>query len=298
MKSRILSLMCAALSALSAEAASVAKMVSDGLGVSVISNEYGLVVVSLEGARIMSWQDRTGRELLFMPDKKTSDGQDWSHGGISICWPWFGRQAGVIHGFIRTKRFSVRHQTSDSVSLRYSLSVNEEPSFPHAADLDVDIQLKDTLSIIMRTRNTGKETFAYTCGVHPYFAVTDYRGLSFDGVDAKPFACVDGMDKAFSCITDGPFSVTDKVLKQTFSMRADGNSHVIVWTPGTVEPANRNLKPDDMTKFIGFGPAFTKSAGAVVLKPGESHELSLRVSRSNSRDGVLNQSPPYGTVRR
>lgn len=280
----ILYLMCAVLSALSTEAASAAKMAADGLDVSVISNEYGRVVISLEGARIMSWRDRMGQELLFMPDKKTADGQDWSHGGIPICWPWFGRQADVIHGFVRTKRFSVRRQTTDGVSLRYSLSVNEEPSFPYAADLDVEIQLKDTLLIVMRTRNTGKEAFAYTCGIHPYFAVTGYSGLSFDGVEAKPFDCVDGMDKAFSRTTDGSFSVTDKVLKQTFSMRSDGNSHVIVWTPGTVEPSNRNLKPDDMTKFIGFGPAFTKSAGAVVLKPGESHELSLRVSHSRQRD--------------
>jgi len=246
--------------------------------VCVLSNALGRVEVSLTGARILSWRTAAGEELLFMPAQATSVGSEWSHGGIPLCWPWFGRRDGVIHGFVRTKRFAVVRRTADGVLLRYALAAGEEPSFPHEAEVEVEVLLKDRLSLVLRTRNTGGTPFSFTCGVHPYLAVTDYGRLTFGGVEAEPFACVDGMDKAFARRPDGVVSVVDKVSGLSLVQSVTGNSHVIVWTPGTVEPANRNLRPADMTKFIGFGPAFSKAAGAIDLKSGESHALSVLFS--------------------
>ena len=241
----------------------------------VISNALGRVEVSLKGARVMSWRDATGVELLFMPEKESSEGAEWSHGGIPLCWPWFGRRDGLIHGFIRTKRFTVVRRNEDGVLLRYSLSEREEPSFPHAAEIEVEIKLSKRLSVVLRTRNQGKEPFDFTCGIHPYVAVTDYRCLTFTGVDTTTFDCVCGMDKAFPRSCEGRFGVTDKASKRTLLMSAVGNSHVILWSPGTAEPANRNLRPEDMVKFIGYGPAITKVAGAIHLSPGMMHELAM-----------------------
>ena len=55
---------------------------------------------------------------------------------------------------------------------------------------------------------------------------------------------------------------------------ASGNSGLVVWTQGTVEPANRNLAKDDCPKFIVIGPSSRPAEGTVTVKPGESQELS------------------------
>ena len=65
----------------------------------------GRAVVDLQGGRILSWKTPSGAELLFMPRRPESAGGDWSHGGISICWPWFGKKGdrpSSIHGFAAT----------------------------------------------------------------------------------------------------------------------------------------------------------------------------------------------------
>lgn len=247
-------------------------------GICVLSNTQNRVEVELTGARIVSWRDDKGQERLFMPEKKLSDGGEWSHGGIPLCWPWFGRKDGAIHGFVRNKRFLVVRRTADELLLRYSLAAEEEPSFPHKVDIDVEIRLRDGLSVALRTHNTGAESFDLACGIHPYFAVSDYGKLIFDGVEQAPFACVHGMDKAFPRSSSGDFRMTDEVLKQTLSLHSSGNSHIILWSPGTVEPCNRNLRQEDMTRFVGYGPALIKAAGTLVLQPGEVHTMSLQMS--------------------
>ena len=216
----------------------------------VLANGYGRVEISRRGGRLLSWTDRSGREILFLPARKESPDGEWSHGGIPVCWPWFGRKDGVIHGFIRNKRLELRRQTADSVTLGYALKAGEEKSFPFAADLELTLTLGEKVTFAMRTRNTG-------------------------GV---PFACVDGMDRGFVRATDGAFSFTDRSQDRQVSARATGNSHVIVWTPGKAEPPNRNLGPGEPEWFIGYGPALTEASGGVVLRPGETHELALEMS--------------------
>ena len=186
-----------------------------GADICVLSNAQCRVEVELTGARIVSWRDGKGQERLFVPEKKLSDGGEWSHGGVPLCWPWFGRKDGMIHGFIRNKRFSVVRRTADELLLRYSLESKEEPSFPY---------------------------------------------------------------KAFPRPSNGSYRMTDEGLRQMLSLHSSGNSHIILWSPGTVEPCNRNLRPEDMPKFVGCGPAFIKSGGTLVLQSGEAHTISLQMS--------------------
>ncbi|MBR3923875.1 MAG: hypothetical protein IKJ45_12230 [Kiritimatiellae bacterium] len=84
---------------------------------------------------------------------------------------------------------------------------------------------------------------------------------------------MDGMDKAFKRL-NGDFGFKDAASGCEFKLNASGNSGLVVWTPGTVEPANRNLAKDDCPKFIVIGPSSRPAEGAVTVNPGESHALS------------------------
>jgi D-hexose-6-phosphate mutarotase len=249
----------------------------DASGVCVLENGYGRVEIALDGGRIESWRDAQGREVLFMPERPSSPGGEWSHGGIPPCWPWFGRVDGVIHGFARNKTFRVKRRGADSAVLAFTLAEGEEKSFPYAAELELSFSLGEKLSVGMTTANTGDESFTFSCGFHPYFRVGNYRAVKFLDVDEKPFACEDGMDKAFARRGEGTFAFADPSAARTVRARASGNSHVVVWTPGTVEPCNRNLLPYETERFVGYGPFVSKSE-RLTLKPGEKASLVLEIS--------------------
>ena len=243
-----------------------------------LESRSGRVKIDLFGARILSWRV-AGKEIFFMPSNPQSPDGDWSHGGLSICWPWFGKKgsaASSIHGFARNKTFVLKSRRTSvigsSVTLELSLAAGENPDFPYAASLELTFSLNDRLTATMRTVNTGKEPFSFSGGFQPYFAVGSYKAVTLQGVKDADFAAVDGMDAAFPRRGDA-FALTDAAAGRKISATAKGNTSLIVWSPGSVEPHNRNLAPGDTERFIGLGPAFRAKEGAITLSPGQAHEL-------------------------
>ena len=249
-----------------------------------VSGAAGCAVIDLHGGRILSWKAATGGELLFMPRRTESPDGDWSHGGISVCWPWFGKKgdkASAIHGFARNRQFAVRRRGSlegggSFVTLGLALAAGENPDFPFAADLELTFRMTDRLEVAMRTANTGDKPFSFSEGIQPYFAVSRYGAVTLRGVKEADFAAVNGMDAAFPRRGDD-FALIDAGFKRGFRMNARGNTGVVVWSPGNVEPHNRNLEAGDTERFIGLGPSCRTKEGALSLAPGQSHELVFQV---------------------
>lgn len=244
----------------------------------------GSAVVSLDGGRVISWKNAEGEELFFMPAKPNSPDGDWSHGGTSLCWPWFGPNGPdkkLIHGFARNRRFTVRDRRridgGESVILGFKTAANANPRFPHDTDVELSVSLTDRLTLKLRTVNLGTRPIDVTAGLQSYFPVSGYGGVSFRGVTAEDFSAVDGMDKAFKRRSD-TFGFKDSGSGRSFTFTASGNSGIVVWTPGTVEPANRNLAVDDCPKFIVIGPSCRAAEGALTVRPGESREISFGMS--------------------
>ena len=249
-----------------------------------LASGSGSVIVSLDGGRILSWKGADGEEIFFMPAKQWSPDGDWSHGGTSICWPWFGRKGteqSLIHGFARNRRFAIRDRKAipggESVTLGLKVLKSDSAYFPYDADLELTVSLTDHLLLKLKTTNLGKEAFEIAEGFQTYFPVSDYGKIVFCGVEAKEFALVDGMDKAFRRLT-GDFGFKDAGSGREYRLNASGNTGLVVWTPGTVEPANRNLAKDDCPKFIVIGPSSRPAEGAITVNPGKSHELSYAIS--------------------
>ena len=262
MKSRKIAILFAALSVAAGAAAETF----------TVSSPNASVLVSSKGARILSWKDAAGRENFFMPEKKESPDGDWSHGGTSICWPWFGRKGNkqsLIHGFGRNVEFTLRRR--EKTAQGETIVLGTEAS---GTDLEISVSLTDALEIKMKSVNRSSAPVELSLGLQSYFSVSDYKNIVFFGVDGKDFAAVDGMDKAFKRRGDR-FGFRDSRSGRIVKLKALGNTGVVVWTPGTVEPANRNLAVDDCPKFIVIGPSARANEGAITLAPGMSHELKL-----------------------
>ena len=246
-----------------------------------IEGAAGQAIIDLQGGRILSWKTASGSELLFMPRQPESPNGDWSHGGISICWPWFGKKgpaASSIHGFARNRRFTVRRRdpSGNAVTLGLSLAAGESPDFPYAADLELTLRLTDRLEMTLRTTNRGDKPFTFTEGIQPYFAVSRYGDVILRGVKEEAFAAENGMDAAFPRLGDG-VALSDRGLGHELRATLRGNTGVVVWSPGNVEPHNRNLEAGDTERFIGLGPSNRVKEGALSLAPGASHELVFTV---------------------
>ena len=246
----------------------------------VLASASGSATVSLTGGRVLSWKDADGRELFFMPERQWSANGDWSHGGMSICWPWFGRKGDVqslIHGFGRNSRFALRCRrpvaNGEEVVLGVKVAKTDNAFFPYDAEVELTVTLTDSLTLKLKTVNAGREPFSFTGGIQSYFPVADYGKITFFGLDDAEFAAVNGMDKAFKRPAGG-FGVRDSASGRTYSLSASGNNGIVVWTPGTVEPANRNLAPDDCPKFIVVGPSVRSAEGAIAIGAGEAYEMS------------------------
>ncbi|MBO5939784.1 MAG: hypothetical protein J6R18_01120 [Kiritimatiellae bacterium] len=249
----------------------------------LISSPAGSATVSLIVARVLSWKDSKGSDLFFMPCKQWSPDGDWSHGGTSLCWPWFGRKGTeqrLIHGYARNERFEFRCRQAvpggESITLGLKASECNKNGFCGNADVELTVSIADSLSVKLKTTNIGDKPITLTEGLQSYFKASDYSKITFFGIEANEFAAVNGMDKAFAT-TGKEFGFKNSADGSEFRMKSSGNSSVVVWTPGNVEPANRNLAVDDCPKFIVVGPSVRPAEGAVVVQPGQSHELTFEI---------------------
>ena len=73
-----------------------------------LKSDYASCVVETRGARIMSFKPADGEEVVWQPDPVQVEEPKWAHGGIPVCWPWFGVNGEVeLHGTAWTKPFEV-----------------------------------------------------------------------------------------------------------------------------------------------------------------------------------------------
>ena len=141
--------------------------------------------VRYDGATVVSWKPEAlkGREVFFM-QKNAPWGKE-VHGGLPICWPWFGKREGCPkHGLARYLkwRFAWRFG-KDSVLLETESSADTMKVWPHPFKLRalLSVDGPDALTIKFTETNTGEQPYESAFGVHPYFAVADACEVALDG---------------------------------------------------------------------------------------------------------------------
>lgn len=261
-----------------------------------IANKYGTAEVALLGGNILSYRPTGQPQVIFRPAKRDYNRADSVHGGIPICWPWFGKsgEPGTKpHGFARLCVFSVRGtQYSDEmteVTLGLKSSDETRSLWPYDFDLELKVCVSMKLNLSLKTRNTGDRPFLLTEGFHPYFLVGDREkavlrgvdGLSFvdardmsEGVFAGDFAATEASDHVIT-LPDAPkheFALLDPVLKRAIALASSGNRRLVVWNPGDGTPL-ADQEEGDWRRFLCVEPATLWRDAGFTLQPGEDHTL-------------------------
>ncbi len=259
--------------------------------------EYGTAEISLLGGNVLSYQPKGQPPVIFRPAQRLYNRADSIHGGIPVCWPWFGKsgEPGTKpHGFARICLFEVRgsQYSSEMAEITLGLKSSEETRslWPHDFDLELKISVSMKLNLSLRTRNTGAEPFVLTEGFHPYFLVGDRTKVDVRGLDGLSY--IDARDMSEGVFTgeawtaseesdhvvtlrDEPrheFALIDPVAKRAIALVSTGNRKLVIWNPGAGNTLP-DQKPEDWRRFLCVEPATLWRDDGFTLAPGEEHTL-------------------------
>ena len=247
----------------------------------VCEGEYGRMHVRYDGATVTSWKPEVlnGKEVFFMP-QSTPWGKE-VHGGLPICWPWFGKREGLPkHGIARYLKWRiVRRIGKDGVELMTESSPETMKIWRHPFSLRVVISVDgpNALKLKFRETNTGNTAYESAFGVHPYFAVADACDVALDG-ERLPMPWV---IKDFK--SDGrPHRLLDCVGKVAYSVSASTVDTWYAWNPGVERtPLCETLMPDEWKRFWCLEP-FMRVAHS--LASGETREHIVRINVEKEKE--------------
>ena len=263
--------------------------------------------VSLCGGRILSFTVK-GDEVLWRPRAWRWESEGWTHGGLPLCWPWFGMDGPNptnMHGFVRTQTFAIRRKElgRERCELVLGLSSNAatRKRWPHDFDLEYRIVLTDRLRLELKTANTGREPFQLTTGFHPYFAIGDRDRTTVTGTDGMKF-CDSRVTTAFGSVWKGDMPLTasfdhvfvepratafhaimDPVRRRRITLSSSGAAQLVVWCPGVEDPAEANPEPGELAigdwrRFACVEPAILWQEAARTVAPGTNHVLVAEIA--------------------
>lgn len=246
----------------------------------------GRLTVQLDGAQVTSWKPDAlqGEDVFFMP-KETPWGQE-VHGGLPICWPWFGKpgKEGLPkHGLVRYLRWDlVRRDGTDGVVLRTRSNAETRKLWPHDFELEARIGIADaaTLSVAVIERNVGTNRFLSACGIHPYLSMADATDVELDGARLPhPWTL-----RTFGA--DGkPHTLGDGARRRGVEVSSPQATRWMVWNPGVERtPLCMGLQADDWRRFYCLEPIAEPSAP---LNPGESrrYDFTIRLTALSPASG-------------
>lgn len=279
-----------------------------GTPIVVLANQYGSAEIALWGAQVFSYRPTGNQPVLFMPGNYDDyEAGSEIHGGIPICWPWFGRcgkEGSRMHGIVRYMPWYVKSSeySEDISEITLGFKSNEETRKIWNYDFELSLKISVSMKLTMEltSTNTGDKPFWVTEGFHPYLRVRDIDQVTIKGVDGCEFydtECPEKGDKRIwvgdVTVEEGSkvfkvdkleYALIDNGLDRAIAMVSRGNKKLIVWNPG--EAPFVGLNDGDYKKFVCVEPSTLFRDAGYELKAGESHDLKIAI-QSVPNDGSV-----------
>jgi glucose-6-phosphate 1-epimerase len=275
---------------------------SGGLPKFALSREGSTAEIYLHGAHVTSYVPAAGKPVLWMSGKSWFEPGKPIRGGIPVCFPWFGRPADAgdvpAHGFVRLSEWHVESisKSDDAVEAVLSTSsgvaTHEWWPFDFAASLTVT--LAENLTVALEVKNTGSAPVTFTEALHSYFAVSDIRLASIEGLDGAEYidtlleredTLVQRGDIRFTSEIDRPYldteatcTIDDPILGRRIEVRKSGSSTTVVWNPWIAKSRRmEDFGDDEWTGMVCVETANARK-NAVTVDPGRKHRMAVTIS--------------------
>lgn len=260
--------------------------------------------VALTGARVLSFVTQ-GKDYVWHPRHwNVTTSREWAHGGIPLCWPWFGSEAdGVDRGFGGFAYFSSfevrrREQTEKRSTLVLGLrdSAATRRLWDFAFDFEVSVVLEPTsLSVSLKTKNLSDREMRLNAGFHPYLDVGDRMLACLEGVkgadwelsgerfelhdDTLPPNATYPCELSLAHSVDDIFVIPNARLRlrapateRSMEIEAEGTRHVVVYV----------LPPEKEDRAwrapVCVEPCTYWYRSARVVAPGAQDETKIRIA--------------------
>lgn len=261
----------------------------------------GQAVVSLQGAQVLSYVPHGRTDLLWISPNALYEPGKAVRGGIPVCWPWFGDhpEGGdrPAHGFARNSLWEVRagFAADETTTLQLGLtdSATTEKLWPTPFDLTLDIELGQTLKLVLTTCNKGLHNVTITEAMHCYFAVGDVEKIRIEGLAGcryedkledyaiKPqrgeLIPTPPLDRVYGHAESG-LKLIDPEQDRVIRIDKQAGDSTIVWNPGIEAAANlADMGADPSRHFICIEPGNARDR-AITLIPEACHTLEVELS--------------------
>ena len=277
----------------------------NSMTVAEIANDHAEAMISLEGGHVMNFVPQNQEPLLWLSDFMPMDANKAIRGGIPICWPWFGihptDSTKSAHGFARITPWVVKGTKAlenGATQIIFGLKANENTRklWPYEFQALLTITIGSELKLELMTRNTGKESFTLTQGLHSYFNVSDVRQVTVQGLENCEYLdaadnwqrkqqigaiTISGETNRVYLDTTADCVIEDPGFKRKIRIAKTGSKSTVVWNPW-IEKAAR-FGDFGYEGYLKMLCVETTNVGddAITLAPGEEHCLQALISIEN-----------------
>lgn len=269
------------------------------------------LLVAQQGAQILSYQQGEQPPLIWLsPDAAYQRGQS-VRGGVPVCWPWFGDlrrnpqavqahyhlEQAPAHGLVRALDWELLgiDEGGDAVTLRFAYDTRTQPleGWPRDVGLTFVVRLADDLGMSLETHNRDTEPLTLSQALHSYFAVSDVRQVSVEGLQGCRY--IDTLQDwqelrqqealVFDAETDRIYfdtaarlSIVDPGWGRRIHLDARGSRSAVLWNPWVDKAKRLSQFPDDAWQNMLCIEMANVLEDVVQLNAGERHRLELRLS--------------------
>ncbi|MCO5367563.1 D-hexose-6-phosphate mutarotase [Pseudomonas alliivorans] len=269
------------------------------------------LVVAQQGAHILSYQRDGQQPLVWLNEEAVFKQGKPIRAGMPICWPWFGNlernpesvqamrqsdEPAKAHGEVRALDWELLGVGEDGPALLVEFVLPQAegklPGWPHNVALKLSIRLDDALNVSLVSYNCGTEPVTISQALHTYFAVSDSRQVSVEGLDGLRY--IETLenweereqtgDLTFTGETDriyrdthGLLSIVDPQWQRRIQIHSTGSNSAILWNPWVDKTARfTDMAPDGWQRMVCVETANVMS-DVVTLAPDDMHTLGVSI---------------------
>ncbi|KTC00464.1 D-hexose-6-phosphate mutarotase [Pseudomonas syringae] len=269
------------------------------------------LLVAQQGAHILSYQVAGQPPLVWLNEEAAFKKGKAIRAGMPICWPWFGSlernpqsvqamrdssEPAKAHGEVRALDWQLLGIGADGDALLVEFVLPEAEGhllgWPHNVALKLSIRLDHALNVSLVSYNCGAEPITFSQALHTYFAVSDVRQVSIEGLDGLRY--IETLanweereqtgDLTFTGETDriyqdtlGVLSIIDPEWQRRIHIRSAGSKSAILWNPWIEKTGTfTDMAADGWQRMVCVETANVLD-DVVTLAPDQMHVLGVSI---------------------
>ncbi|MNN05383.1 putative glucose-6-phosphate 1-epimerase [compost metagenome] len=274
-----------------------------------IHTAHGEALIAQQGAQLLSYQPHEQQPLVWLSESAEYKHGQSVRGGVPVCWPWFGNismnpvevrgmvegESGPAHGLVRGVDWELEDIADELGELTVHFRLNAPhglPGWPHAAEVSLAMRFGEHLKLELTTHNHGDKPLAISQALHTYFAVSDSREVTIDGLQgARYIETLEDWEERtqhgvvrFTGETDRiylgldkPLVIRDPQWQRGIHIQASHSRSAVVWNPW-IDKSNRLSQfPDDAWQRMLCIETARVWDDVLNIAPGRSETMSVEI---------------------